>query len=106
MNIIRICIILQMLILTKITMMLERESLLSRMENFTAAAVLLVLGIILLVVGLQNYLKSSSNSVHIGLDMFVLGCMCTFILFSSFFFSFLFILFLFCLLHKLLIVFI
>jgi hypothetical protein len=43
-------------------------------RTFIAAAVLLVIGIILLVVGLRVYLKSNSDSVHNGLEMIVLGC--------------------------------
>lgn len=49
-------------------------------RTFIAAAVLLVIGIILLVVGLRVYLKSNSDSVHNGLEMIVLGCVCTFFL--------------------------
>jgi uncharacterized membrane protein len=44
-------------------------------RTFFAAIVLLVVGIILLIVGLQVYMKSNSDTAHNGLEMIVLGCL-------------------------------
>ena len=46
-------------------------------RTFLAAVVLLLIGVVLLVLGLRVYLRSTSDAAHNGLEMIILGCLCT-----------------------------